>query len=140
MDNLSSLIARVEGENPMKQRIQIGRKSYRKFLPYPSNVDDGTSRCIACGQIDEDGWHDSALCPGRGGKLPLSDKARAFMAANAKSPVVYGSAQPGGGGYYRLQDGSTFRLSLYDCRSTPQPKWLGVDEEVARDRISTGGE
>jgi hypothetical protein len=105
------------------ERIQIGRKTYRKFIPYPEEVRDGTVRCISCGQIDDEPWHDAALCPGSGGSLPLTDRAKAFAAANEKSPVVYGSAQKGGGGYYRLKDGSRFRLSLYDCRSLPVPKW-----------------
>lgn len=46
----------------MVERIQIGSKSYRKFIPYPKPVRDGTVRCIACGQIDEPEYHDNALC------------------------------------------------------------------------------
>lgn len=117
--------------DPAKERIAIGRRSYLKFIPYPTEITDDTLRCIACGQLDgSEEHHDDALCPGTGGALPLSDKAKAFMAANAKSPVVYGSAQPGGGAYYRLRDGSKWRLSLYDCRSTPQPDW-GLSQEQA---------
>lgn len=106
------------------ERIQIGRKSYLKFIPYGREITDGTCRCISCGQIDEIGFHDAKLCPGLGGTLPLSEKAKAFAEANKTSPVVYGSGQPGGGGYYRLKNGQRFRLFLYDCRSLPRrPNW-----------------
>lgn len=44
------------------QSITVGGKQYRKFIPYPQEVDDGTLRCIACGQIDEEEFHDNDLC------------------------------------------------------------------------------
>lgn len=46
-----------------KERIQIGDRTYRKFIPWPTAVRDGTVRCFACGQIDEPPWHDEKLCP-----------------------------------------------------------------------------
>lgn len=107
----------------MTETITIGRRTYRKFIPYPQEVKDGTARCFVCGQIDEPDYHDAALCPATGGKLPLSAKAQAFAAANAESPVVFGSAQKNGGAYYRLADGRSFRLSLHDCRSLLAPTW-----------------
>ena len=42
--------------------IEIGGRTYRKFIPYPRPVNDGTCRCIQCGQIDELEYHDSELC------------------------------------------------------------------------------
>jgi hypothetical protein len=38
-----------------------GRK-VRRYIPYPGPVTDDTLRCIGCGQIDEDGWHNMATC------------------------------------------------------------------------------
>jgi hypothetical protein len=46
----------------MREFIEIDGRKYRKFIPYPGPVDDGTLRCIACGQIDEPEHHDDALC------------------------------------------------------------------------------
>lgn len=46
----------------MAEFITIGGKKYRKFIRYPSEVKDGTCRCISCGQIDEYPWHDDKLC------------------------------------------------------------------------------
>lgn len=43
--------------------IEIGGRTYRKFIHYPKPVRDGTVRCISCGQIDEPEWHDEQLCP-----------------------------------------------------------------------------
>lgn len=40
----------------------IGGIPYTRFIPYPGPVDDGTPRCISCGQIDEDGFHIDAAC------------------------------------------------------------------------------
>ena len=52
-------------------------------------------------------------------------KARQFMRANDKSPVIEGSAKSGGGGYYTLKNKQRWDLSLEDCRSLPEayPKW-----------------
>lgn len=38
-----------------------GRFGTRRFIFYPASVTDGTLRCIGCGQIDEDGYHDMEL-------------------------------------------------------------------------------
>lgn len=45
------------------ETILIGGRTYRKFIPFPGPVRDGTNRCFGCGQIDEPEWHDDALCP-----------------------------------------------------------------------------
>ena len=49
------------------EKIQIGNRTYTKFLPYPKAVRDGTVRCIACGQIDEPKYHEDEHCPACGG-------------------------------------------------------------------------
>ena len=62
--------------------------------------------------------------------------AAAFIAANAKSPVVEGEVKTialpgkggmiehiGDGGRYRLKNGKWYDLSLEDCRSMPMPRW-----------------
>ncbi len=46
----------------MQETVTIGRRSYKRLIPYPNTVDDGTSRCIRCGQIDEPEWHDHEMC------------------------------------------------------------------------------
>ena len=62
----------------------------------------------------------------------MTAKAKAFMAANAKSPVVSAYVhepdhrKPGKGASYTLKDGSKHKLSLTDCRALPEtfsPKW-----------------
>lgn len=45
------------------ETITIGGREYSKFIPWPKKVRDGTVRCFSCGQVDEDGYHDDALCP-----------------------------------------------------------------------------
>lgn len=58
------------------------------------------------------------------GDIRPTPKAQGFIDANKESPVVSGSAHPGGGGVYTLEDGRSFSLSLEDCRSMPMPRWL----------------
>lgn len=57
-------------------KIRIGGRVVRRFVPLGSPVRDGTVRCIACGQIDEDGFHDAAFCPATGGPRPMSRRER----------------------------------------------------------------
>lgn len=44
------------------EMIKIGDREYRKFIPFPEVITDGTHRCIRCGQIDEEDYHDHDLC------------------------------------------------------------------------------
>lgn len=44
--------------------IDIGGRMVRRFIPFPGPVEDDTVRCICCGQIDEDGFHDYEVCCG----------------------------------------------------------------------------
>lgn len=44
------------------EKIAIGGREYSRFIKWPKLVRDGTCRCIQCGQIDEEPWHDSELC------------------------------------------------------------------------------
>jgi hypothetical protein len=56
-------ISRVNGEHvTFNDTIEIGGRSYRRFIRHPDEVDDGTVRCIQCGQIDELEWHDGQPC------------------------------------------------------------------------------
>ncbi len=69
----------------------------------------------------------------------MTPKAKQFLAANRRSPVVYGSViacprrkQENGaplavGCYYRLDDGSTFRLNRRDLLFVPMPRWSHHD-------------
>ena len=47
----------------MAETITVGGREYRKFIPYPERITDGTCRCIFCGQIDEPDYHEGRLCP-----------------------------------------------------------------------------
>jgi hypothetical protein len=42
--------------------IEINGTNYRRFIPYPQPVTDGTVRCFFCGQIDEPQWHVDEDC------------------------------------------------------------------------------
>lgn len=55
-----SAIASLEAEEgPF---IEIDGRRYQKFIRYPAEVIDGTLRCIRCGQIDEEPFHEQAAC------------------------------------------------------------------------------
>lgn len=47
-----------------EQYVEVDGVQYRKFILYPEPVNDGTSRCISCGQIDDERYHDDAFCSG----------------------------------------------------------------------------
>lgn len=44
------------------QRISIGRRTVKRMVHYPEGVDDGTYRCITCGQIDDEPYHMAHVC------------------------------------------------------------------------------
>lgn len=44
------------------ETITIDGQEYQKFIRYPLPVTDGTCRCVTCGQIDEQPWHDPEIC------------------------------------------------------------------------------
>lgn len=48
-----------------------------------------------------------------------------FIAANAESPVVEGSAigKGGEGAYYTLKNGRKFRLTKEECAKIETPRW-----------------
>ncbi|RYG88629.1 MAG: hypothetical protein EON59_03780 [Alphaproteobacteria bacterium] len=52
--------------------LLVDGRSVLRFHPLHKKVRDGIPRCIACGQIDEDGWHEAEWCPGCGGDLPFA--------------------------------------------------------------------
>lgn len=58
----------------------------------------------------------------------MSKNGERFVAANAKSPVVYGAVigRGGKGCTYRLADGQEFRLSSADCREIGKPNWAAA--------------
>jgi hypothetical protein len=60
---LAERLAPFSSTEGPSETIQIGNRTYRKFIPFPGPVNDGTARCFSCGQIDEPDWHDDALCP-----------------------------------------------------------------------------
>lgn len=45
-----------------EETITVDGREYRRFIPYPEPITDGTTRCIACGQIDEPRIHDDEQC------------------------------------------------------------------------------
>jgi hypothetical protein len=56
--------AQVRAAQPVSEFVDVGGRSVRRFIPHSMTVDDGTVRCIGCGQIDEDGYHDLDLHAG----------------------------------------------------------------------------
>lgn len=62
----------------------------------------------------------------------MTRRALQFVAANALSPVVYGSVigNGGRGAVYRLANDLAFRLTANDCRavavSGAEPRWARV--------------
>jgi hypothetical protein len=58
----------------MSETVTIAGRKYRKFIPWPAPVRDGTARCFACGQIDEPAWHDDDYCPAT--RRPVSGSVR----------------------------------------------------------------
>lgn len=61
----------------------------------------------------------------------MTDKSKAFVAANKKALVVSGfviepdPSKPPKGASYTLADGTTHRLDVEDCQALPKgyPKW-----------------
>lgn len=53
----------------------------------------------------------------------MTRRAKNFLAANAQSPVVYGSAA-GNGMTYRLANGKVFNLSALDAKQAGHPLWV----------------
>ena len=62
----------------------------------------------------------------------MTRNARAFLAANAQSPVVYGSVKGRGGAgcIYRLADDTLFDLSALDCHYIGHPRWAHMADDV----------
>lgn len=59
----------------------------------------------------------------------MSARARNFLAANDRSPVVYGSVDDAGV-TYRLADGKVFRLNTREARQAPHPRWAFAEAEM----------
>lgn len=108
--------------------VDVDGQSLARFIPHPLPIKDGTSRCISCGQIDEEPYHKQEYCPAMGGALPQTDNVKIFILANALSPVIAGRGFKNGGGTYRLDNGQQFRFSLLESRSMDNPRWKGLDE------------
>ncbi|WP_225205056.1 hypothetical protein [Novosphingobium huizhouense] len=106
----------------MEWRVRFQGRMHARFVA-SGKEDPRFPRCVACGQLDEPEIHDAAYCPALGGALPLTEKAKAFVSANQRSGVVLGSVQPNGGVYYRLRNGTAFRLTPYETRAVSQPHW-----------------
>lgn len=47
-----------------KETITINGREYQKFWTgsFSNPVSDGTVRCIFCGQVDDQGYHEDAKC------------------------------------------------------------------------------
>jgi len=82
------------------------------------------------------GWHEQGCLTwqGQDGKIyspenvrlaRMTPNARAFVEANAVSPIASGEAvgEGGEGSIYTLQDGKVFRLTQQECASIGEPRW-----------------
>lgn len=45
-----------------RQRIDVGFRTVKRMILYPAVVNDDTCRCIQCGQIDEEPYHQRYVC------------------------------------------------------------------------------
>jgi hypothetical protein len=60
IDRPMAALAALQKQKP--KFVQIGGQKYRRIIMHPKPVNDGTCRCIQCGQIDDEPWHDSEIC------------------------------------------------------------------------------
>ncbi|ARR54584.1 hypothetical protein HY78_14660 [Rhizorhabdus wittichii DC-6] len=69
----------------------------------------------------------------------MTDNASAFIAANARFPIVAGSVRGKGGegAIYELSNGQTFILSRDDLAAVGMPRWRGMDD-APRNRMVDG--
>lgn len=91
---------------PSEQMIDIDGRQYRKFIRFPEEVDDGTLRCIRCGQIDEEEFHDDDLCVTAATPAP-SDRVNApdtACPAPAEGDVTYYTKGKDGPWFEALSD------------------------------------
>jgi hypothetical protein len=104
---------------PSSEMITIGEREYRKFIRYPEEVDDGTLRCIACGQIDEEEYHDQALCPAcNEGSRDAQELAANFSSAGAPDPA----GEAGAAGAAAGEDGgSVGNIADASCEGAGAP-------------------
>jgi hypothetical protein len=73
IDRPITALAALQKQKP--RFVQIGGRNFRRIIAHPKPVNDGTCRCIQCGQIDDEPWHDSEICAEAGRSL------RAILAA-----------------------------------------------------------
>lgn len=62
----------------------------------------------------------------------MTENAKAFLAANKRSPVVSGSAigRGGEGATYTLRSGKSFTLSREECEQIGPPRWVFDDPSL----------
>jgi hypothetical protein len=60
IDHPMAALAALQKQKP--KFVQIGGRNFRRIIAHPKPVNDGTCRCIQCGQIDDEPWHDNAIC------------------------------------------------------------------------------
>lgn len=98
------------------ENIEFGGRTYRRFIPYPGPVKDGSLRCIDCGQIDEPFAHDDELC--------RSIRSGAALKAETMDDV----------GTYRRPDGTTFEVrDPYYPAGCDKCGWSGSSEDCGTD-------
>lgn len=44
------------------QRVDLGYRTVKRMIHHPGPVNDDTCRCITCGQIDEEPYHQEHVC------------------------------------------------------------------------------
>lgn len=60
------------------EMLRYKGRQIRRFVSYPEPVLDGTIRCGVCGQLDDEEFHDEALCTA----IYDSNRAAAYLADN----------------------------------------------------------
>lgn len=125
----------------LKEKVRLGPDHLvRRFIPYPGPVNDGTGRCIGCGQIDDDGFHNAALCIAIGsgtaiyedGKVyvPIDDDARNGERQIVKRGPNYAAAQWTGNMWSYPYGDYDAAKSPHQIDFTPTHYWPQLPKEL----------
>lgn len=86
--------------------IEIGGRTFRRFIPPPGPVTDGTLRCAHCGQIDDEPWHDAEICAERCARVEY------YRAGEDRNEAAYGRKSTLHT-YAQMTDGSLWPMCGY---------------------------
>jgi len=68
------------------ETVEYHGKQVRRFVSYPEPITDGTMRCGVCGQLDDEEFHDDAICA-------AVDRSIREFSATASTTVASGTEE-----------------------------------------------